>query len=155
MTLPAHTPDTDSNTGPGQGAPGADRAATATEAVRFGGTVVRWRTRCDNYEPPRIEDAGYGIRYAQHPVNGGAGFVFWPGPDVRDAHSAIYVLDDGASALPYYVVGWSDRRGELMLHPFPTNPDGQTRADRPGEEIDYSTWIKGPTRAYHLKITAA
>ena len=149
--MTVHT-DIPATPAPGQGPPGIDRAATEAEAAHFGGTVVWWRTRCDNHEPSRVEEVGYGVRY-EHPVTGQPGFLFWPGPGVRSAHSSMYVIDDGHTAVPHYVAGWSDQRGELILCPFPVNPDGQTRADRPDEVIDYGTWARGSARAYHVKIT--
>lgn len=143
MTVHANTPTTE----PGRA--GHDLAATQAHAAHYGGTVVAWRTRCDNHDPSRTWDHGYGVRHD-------SGFVFWPSAEVRDAHRAVYVLDDGRHAVPHYVTGWGERRGEVYLEPFPTNPDGaDRRADRPDEPVDYSGWALGPTRAYHLKISDA
>lgn len=140
---------------PAHGAPGYDLAATQAEADCHGGTVVTWRTRCDNRDPSRVTDSGYAVRYDRKNTPGQPGFRFWPGPNVRDAGESIFIVDDGITVVPHYVAGWSDKRGELILYPFPTNPDGQTRADRPGGVIDYSMWALGPTRCYHLKISTA
>lgn len=156
MTIHASTStDTGTGTSTGEGAPGVDRAATERVAATYHGTVVRWWTRCDRHEPSRRTESGFAVRYDSHPVSGGPGFVFWPGPQVREAHDSLYVIDDGASAVPFFVTSWSRKRGSVTLHPIPTNPEGTTRADRADEEIDYAGWAMGPTRAYHLKITPA
>lgn len=66
----------------------------------------------------------------------------------------MYLIDDGATVFVYYVAGWS--HGDsitpriLMLHPFPLSVG--TRPDN-GRPIDMSTWMLGPRRAYHLKVS--
>jgi hypothetical protein len=74
---------------------------------------------------------------------------------------SIYLLDDSRTVTPYYVAGWSIDvakevsgvgKGSIRLHPFPTNPDGKTRPDN-GRVINYDTWMLGPRRSYHLKVT--
>lgn len=73
----------------------------------------------------------------------------------REAHRAVYLVDDGRTVEPFYVAGYSQERDTITLHRFPVNfhPDGtpRMRADN-GEQVDYSLWMHGPVRAYHLKI---
>lgn len=67
---------------------------------------------------------------------------------IENGPKPIFLLDDGKTVIPLYISGWSIR-GEVWLHNFPVNPDGETRPD--GRVIDYSTWALGPRLAYHLK----
>lgn len=81
--------------------------------------------------------------------------VGWGGE--RDAHRAVYLVDDGHAVTTLYVAGYSQDQDRITLQPFPVNmnPDGspRMRADR-DEPVDHSTWLHGPVRAYHLKITS-
>lgn len=128
----------------------SDLAWAEREAASIGGSVVRWWTLLDNHEPNRAHAGGYGVRYTRQ--DGTPGFVFRPGAAVTGARRAVYVLDDGKTAVPYYVCGWQRDQGGVWVQPFPTNPDGKRRADN-GEVIDYSGWALGPCRMYHLKIS--
>lgn len=88
----------------------------------------------------------------------------------------IFIIDDGKTALPYYSGGhqpgmlrtdidlslkqthqdrtaW-ERLPFEILTPFPVNPDGRMRPDGRGV-IDYSDWLLGPKKCYHLKIQRA
>lgn len=113
--------------------------------------IVRWHTALDNHEPvPRAEATGYGVRYV-HPSTGSEGFKIYNSAGIKDAHKASLILDDGETAVPYYCVGWKDDEYTLY-QPFPTNPDGAVGPDN-GRPIDYSTWILGPRKTYHFKIT--
>lgn len=124
--------------------------ALATElAARSHGRVVTWQAALDNHEPTRAVAWGHGAHYV-HEVTGARGFKFWPGPQVRDPHQSVYLIDDGVSVVPHYVAGRHDEEGSVLLHEFPTNPNGARRPDN-GREIDHSAWMVGPRRAYHLK----
>lgn len=69
--------------------------------------------------------------------------------------NAAYVIDDGNVALPYYAAGSGASGDRVFLHPYPTNPGGvRTRPDT-GDPADFSGWILGPRKTYHLKIRAA
>lgn len=67
----------------------------------------------------------------------------------RDATDAIYVWDDGSQVIALYVAGHSPDGAKVYLMPFPTN--GAPRADN-GRPADFSTWILGPRRAFHVKV---
>lgn len=125
------------------------RAAIA----EHGGTLVRWSAPLDNHEPARAWASGYGVCYLRHGYE--PWFRFWPGTQLRDLPRSILIIDDGKVALPYYCAGWNDKdtaNGYVLFQAFPTNPDGRTRPDN-GQQVDFSTWVLGPRRAYHLKIT--
>lgn len=129
---------------------GQAREAAATH----GGTLVWWSTPLDNHTPARAYATGYGVCYI-HKVTHEAGFKFWPGEQLRDIQNAIVILDDGKVAAPYHCAGWNSEdqaNGYVLFQPFPTNPHGRTRPDT-GQPIDHSTWVLGPRRAYHLKLT--
>jgi hypothetical protein len=128
----------------------------ARKAVEtHGGTLVHWSTPLDNYEPARAHATGYGVCYI-HKVTQEPGFKFWPGDQLRDITRAILILDDGKVAAPYYCAGWNSKdetNGYVLFQPFPTNPHGRTRPDT-GQPADYSGWVLGPRRAYHLKLVS-
>ncbi len=71
---------------------------------------------------------------------------------------STFIMDDGQNVVPWYVAGWHPERQYILLHRFPTNLDEHgdpiLRADdqRP---VDYSTWMLGPRRAYHVKLKEA
>jgi hypothetical protein len=124
-------------------------------AQALDGTVMWWTTDLDNHEPARQSTAGYGVQYI-HKVNGHQGFKFWP-EDIKDPLNAVYVLDNGETAIPYYVTGWnsdSETAGvtHVFLQPFPTNPGGKEKRADDGRPVDYRNWMLGPRKCYHLKI---
>lgn len=122
--------------------------------------IGRWHftAAADNHNPVHREEiTGTLIQYDRPDVR--QTFTLPHAADLfRDAHRSLYLIDDSESVIPHYVAGWNDteghpNRGVIHLHPFPVNPGGRTlRADRP-EPVDYRTWMLGPRRAYHLKIT--
>lgn len=129
-----------------------EQALAELDAAEFNGSVVSWWTPLDNHEPVHRRSAGgYGVAYKR--CDGAAGFKFWPGNEVTEARRAIYIVDDGKTAVPYYVAGWKDEQAAVFLQAFPVNPDGRTRSDN-GQVIDYSGWVMGPRRVYHLKVTS-
>lgn len=129
-----------------------ERAWAELDAAAFHGSVVRWWTPLDNHEPVyRAQGSGYGVRYARY--DGTPGFTFWPGEEIKEARRAVYVLDDGMTAVPYYVCGWKKDGPGVFLQPLPTNPGGKRRPDN-GQVIDFGDWALGPRRMYHLKISA-
>lgn len=85
--------------------------------------------------------------------------------ELRDPTNCNYLLDDGRKVAAYYVAGWSydhnhggdsDNIDGILLHPMPTNyhPSGmpKMRADR-DEQVSFDTWMLGPRRTYHLKVS--
>lgn len=123
--------------------------------------IQRWTgfVHADNYDPPR---EGYTVTAEVY-----APESWRPEPvigldvtDVKDAHRAVYLIDDGDTVRPHYVGGWAaaskdseitTQRDVVWLYPFPTNPDGRKRPDN-GRVVDYSTWALGPRRCYHVKV---
>jgi hypothetical protein len=124
----------------------------------------RWRAALDNYEPTR--EYAYGTATAYVTFDGEDTAVrIEDGLDLlRDAHRSLFVIDNGRTAEPFYVAGWhggnpspsypKGHRPYILLRPFPTNPNNRTRADN-GRVIDYSDWMLGPRRTYHLKVWEA
>lgn len=123
--------------------------ATATDgATATGGKVVEWRTRTDG-RSESIEAGGEGYAYSRGDE---LRVCLFTGEQVPDFDRAVYILDNGQSARPYYVAGYHDAvPGMVYLHPFPTNPGGRKRTDN-GRSIDYSAWKLAPSRCYHVKI---
>lgn len=67
--------------------------------------------------------------------------------DVR--RNPIFVLDFGDRVEVRYMAGWSAANKQVFLQPFPLSV-----GERPdGRPIDMSTWMLGPRRAFHLKLT--
>lgn len=114
------------------------------------------RTVTDNYKPPRGEAWLTATRYVdeerpaaskRHPVItltvfGAVGAL------LRDAHSAVYLWDDGETVTPYYVAGWNGAEDGKpdRVHLHPVQPEA-------GQESNLRTWSLGPRRCYHLKVT--
>lgn len=103
----------------------------------------------DNYDVPRgylygTLETGHGIDKTYDVL------TFEAAP--KDASHAIYVLDYGTSVEARWVAGWaSEDLSRIYLQPFPLSVG--TRPD--GRPIDMSTWMLGPQRAFHLKLTEA
>jgi hypothetical protein len=120
--------------------------------------IVTFWCALDGFEPPRKENYGRLYLYV-HPTKDTPGIKI---KDVEanqfsDATKAIYLIDDGKTVVPHYVVGWRNSAGLahgalefLLLEPFPTNPDDRRASD--GRVIDFMDWALGPRRAYHLKV---
>lgn len=74
-----------------------------------------------------------------------------------DTMPTVWVLDDGRTALPFYgSIQLTSRDTRYvgpyaLVHPYPVNPDGAQRADGRGP-IDYTGWMLGPSRSWHLKV---
>lgn len=68
--------------------------------------------------------------------------VIWPDNEFAAAGS-VFVIDDGAKAVPHYVAGWAPKGGAVYLEPYPTNPDGR-----------FTGWRLGPSRSYHVKVAS-
>lgn len=123
-----------------------------------GATLLRrltfW-TLLDSHEPTRNQAAGELEEWRHR--DGRVVRSLTDGQQLKDAHRAVYLMDDGRTVAPWYVAGWS-KENTITLTPFPVNvnEDGtpRLRADRP-EPVDYSTWALGPRRAYHLKVREA
>lgn len=142
--------------------PTEDRTMPATEWARKHGEHFVFSTPLDNYEPsPRSWASGEGWIYRRTVQTGRVameGIVLADVSDIRDAHNATYLIDDGRSVVPYYVAAWHPEGTYLILHKFPTNFDDDgnpvMRADR-SAPVNYDNWVVGPRRAYHLKIRMA
>lgn len=128
-------------------------AKTDRSAPRRTGEFT-YTTALDNHEPVREEARGI-LEEWLWPDTGETTYRI-PGGVAQFATRAVFLIDDGRSVQPLYITGWSGDQDCLFLGHFPVNvnPDGspRMRADR-AEQVDYSTWMLGPHRAYHLKIT--
>jgi len=139
--------------------------------------VIHWRTALDNHEPTREYAGGHAVMYsgtlvrgdgsrAEYPTAG----IYMPCDDASalplgNAVKAIALFDDGQAVVPHYCAGWNPydtdqrRDGEfrfgatgpyVLWHAFPLS-----RGARPdnGRPVDMSSWMLGPRRAYHFKVT--
>ncbi len=112
--------------------------------------VVFWSGPMDNFVPARKTAHGYAV--IGPGVDGTLTMSLRTRGMVRDGHRAVYVVDDGKTAIPMYA-GSYNRKGEpdqVTLKGFAVNPDG--RRDDRGRVVDNANWWVGPTRFYHIKI---
>jgi hypothetical protein len=130
---------------------------------------VRYEAAMDNYEPvPRKVEYGRLVEYDDPDLEVTGQPRYMRSTRRSDIpEGSIVIIDDGLTARPYYGGGGNPgtpaplypegSEPREILCPFPVNPDGKTRPDRvfPDREqvIDYSNWMLGPRKAYHLKIT--
>lgn len=127
-----------------------------TAAVRTG--VRAFFSALDNHTPARSESSGT-IETWLWPDTGEISYRIPDGVSmfIKNVNRAVFLVDDGRTVVPLYVSGWSGTNDRLFLKPFPVNvnEDGtpHMRADR-DEPVDYGTWMLGPSRAYHIKITS-
>lgn len=112
----------------------------------------------DNYEPTREFSSG-SIGLWGDPENPGTEATYVlenPNPWMEDSmlpESNIgFILDNGKESIPTYVAGFNPNHGTMFLKPIPVNPENRTRPDN-GRVIDFSTWMLGPRKTYHLKIS--
>lgn len=122
---------------------------TTVEWAKEFGTMFRYIAQLDNREPSLKDTWGVGWFFNRpgYPVNDGV--ILEKAEDFRDAHQAVYLLDNGLGVAPYYVAAWHAEQGFVILHPFPLSIGRRTDN---GEPIDASNWRLGPRRCYHLKI---
>lgn len=120
--------------------------------------IAEWdyHTVMDNHEPPRRTHRGVLTEWERPETLRENTMVLEPHSPFHKIHTLAsggisFVLDDGDVATPYYVSGWQPLDLTMFLQPFPTNPDKRTRPD--GRPIEYSTWVLGPRKTYHLKIS--
>ena len=112
---------------------------------------LSWRTVLDNHEPPRTWCHGVAEVYEATDV--APETVVLDTTDMpKDSHRAVYLLDYGDAVIPMYVAGWRQELTAVFLHPFPLSVG--TRADN-GRPIDHSTWVLGPRRYFHIKVTGS
>lgn len=132
---------------------------TTTEWARTHGTEYVWTTALDNHEPTRDYGHGRLWKYGRAVVVRGPGIII----DVTGTPlgpKMLCIVDDGRTVEPYWVSGWgpADAPNLVFLSPFPTNVD-ETGApilrSGDGRPVDFSSWILGPTKAFHLKIREA
>jgi hypothetical protein len=130
--------------------------ALPTPAVR---TAVRtFSTALDNYTPARSEASGT-IETWVWPDTGAVSYRIPDGVSTfKEVTRAVFLIDDGHTVMPLYVSGWSGTHDRVFLAPFPVNVDAdgnpRLREDN-GRPVDFRTWMLGPQRAYHLKISEA
>ncbi len=121
--------------------------------------ILRFRAPLDAYDTPRTVAHGYAVSYNTPDGGTRAIAIHWGSFDavgerrLSDLHRSVFIIDDGASAVPHYVAGWSPESGCMYLHPYPTNPTGATRPD--GRTIDYDGWFVSARTCYHLRVSAA
>lgn len=110
----------------------------------------------DNHEPTRNYASGI-LEEWLWPDSGKITYRI-PSSEVTfgDTHRMVFLADDGHTVRPLYVSGWSGTHDCVFLEPFPVNvnEDGspRMREDDPARPVDFSTWMLGPSRVYHLKI---
>lgn len=118
--------------------------------------VVAVRTRANGYEPNDRRYATFnGHAVDTFNATGSRTIVVWP-EGLRDARTAMYIIDDGETTQSFYVAGWSQSEdGPIFLNPIPADHMGDEaiqRADGRGP-VDYSTWMLPASRAYHVKLS--
>lgn len=132
--------------------PVPDEPAFETTGIKY---VTRpFTVATNNHEPPRQMIRAGVLRQFRNFSGRPTIEITWAVSHFgKEAHKALYLVDDGKTVVPHYVSGWNfEKDGDPMwLDAFPTNPDGETRADN-GRVIDYSDWMMGPKKAYHLKV---
>lgn len=136
----------------------ATEIPSAVDWARENGDHYRYVTAVDNHDPTRDYATGDLYAYSLDDSRGSGIILEMTGGALRDAKHATYLVDDGRTVTPFYVAGWNDDRGYVMLHPFPTNyeADGSPRLranDR--RPVDFGSWMLGPRRSFHLKATRA
>lgn len=116
---------------------------------------VEFVSALDNYEPvPRR--TGRSLLEEWRHTDGTVTYAVVGWGEEKDAHHAVYLIDNGRAVVPHYVAGFSQDRDRIMIRPFPTDygADGERRTrDDNGRPVDFSNWMLGPRRAYHFKIT--
>lgn len=130
----------------------ANEISLPTAACQTGEFI--YTAALDNHEPVRKEAHGI-LEEWVWPDTGEITYRLPEGTaKFKNVTQALFLLDDGRTVLPLYVIGWSAKQDKVFLGRFPVNvnEDGspRMRADR-DEQVDYSTWMLGPRRAYHLK----
>jgi hypothetical protein len=124
--------------------------------------IVRYTVALDNYEPvPRRTETGDLVEYDDNSETSGQPRYFRTLAGTSFAEQSVYIIDDGRVARPYYGGSFNlgkpsplypeGREPVELLYPFPVNPGGRRRPDN-GREIDFTTWMLGPRKCYHLKI---
>lgn len=119
--------------------------------------TFRFVAAMDNHQPVHRTEATGTLERWVWPDDGRVSYRIPGGVSTfKGGERGIYLIDDGRTVLPLYVAGWPGTHDRLFLEAMPVNvnEDGtpRMRADR-DEQVDYSTWMHGPARAYHLKIT--
>jgi len=141
--------------------------AETTEDAMFGipadrnPRFVSYTVALDNHDPARNIAQGRLVEYDEPGETSGQP-RYMRAADGGIPAGSILIIDDGLTARPYW--GGGGNAGEPaplypegsapreLLYPFPVNPEGKARPDN-GRVIDYTGWMLGPRRAYHLKIT--
>jgi len=115
-----------------------------------------YSTVLDNHEPPRTYHNGVLTEWEREEDPDSPTMVLEPDSPFFELHirasgGLCFILDNGSRAIPFYVTGYQPASREVFLQPFPTNPNGRTRPD--GQIIDFSNWVLGPRKTYHLKLS--
>ena len=134
-----------------------------SEWARTHGRRFTWRCALDNHMHTRNYASGHGFLYERIDESRDEGVLLFDAlGTLKDATAAIYIIDNGMTTNVLYTAGHNDRAEDesehcIYLQYLPTNFDGLTgerkvRADN-GRPVDFSSWMMGPRRAYHLKVT--
>lgn len=119
-----------------------DRAANyaATKIARFPEhadrtSVVQLHGETNGYTDVYRAHTFYGYAVATVSAQGEDAIAFWPGDEIKDATSAFYLVTDGDTTHAYYVAGWRDEGGYVLLHRVTKHNQGMA-----------------PRRAYHFHM---
>lgn len=125
-----------------------DPPSTTISWARQHGRAFHWQAALDNYSPARSYATGEGWEF-RPPQQGEAGGIVLDGARIlRFALRAVYLIDDGDSVRPFYVVCFGPGGEDpVVLHQFPLVGDPASHSVL----VDPSAWHLGPRPAYHLK----
>lgn len=122
----------------------ATREFAASEAARLDahGAVEHWETLLDGHQPARNRESGWAVRHV-HPGQRALCFRFWP-VNIPAPHRALLLLDDKHTVTVHVAAQYNgdDDMPGTCAAPFPTG----TQPVAP---------MRGPAKAYHLRITPA
>lgn len=118
---------------------------TAIEWAQEHGSPFDFAVDLDNRSVPETA-SGHGWLYNHPTAEVGQGVIIPNMEQFKDGTKAVYLLDDGWKATPYYVAGWHAEHGYMILHHFP-----RVWKERDRDWIR-SAWALGPRRAYHLRL---
>lgn len=127
--------------------------ATGREYAR----VVQVRMLVNGYDvTDKRSEEFYGYAVETLNATGTDTLVILHNGEVPSAERSLFIIDNGRTVTARYVAGWNVSQRAVYLHPFPTawDVDGNPvmRADR-AEQVDYSSWVLNPHRAYHVKLS--
>lgn len=123
--------------------------------------IISYAVSLDNYEPVRTVECGCLVTYdGLNEISGHKLIMLSDQRTDMVTANAVFIVDDGRQAVPYWCgAAHSGNPAPLypegcephvILFPFPVNPRQVARLD--GRIVDYSDWMLGPRKVYHLKI---